>query len=818
MSQTFARILLWLFGLENDGVVRVDRVSADLLYGSMGHFAVIAGLALVLAAVCYGWTTESITWRLRSLLGFVRALAVALIVFALFGGVVRLAMTENVRQTVVFAVDGSGSMGIADVGGRKRFDAAVEALDSHTGLDTLKDRYELRFCVIGRGPREISLGASAGRTESGGGDEKEAAGSQRAEDADQTGPMGLSDLWADLLGIEAKYSPDKLRAVVLLSDGRDTSGKKLTAWRGRCPVLTVPVGGRTEKDARVAQVEAPSFVYAGDPLIVEATLEHRGLAGRTAVVSLVVDGKPDPGRKQEITLDSAGRAHTVRLETQQKEAGLKRFTVRVEPLDDEATAINNEQSVYVDVRPETIRVLYVEGQPRWEYRHIKDVLMTDTAIEPTFLMRITGDEWLCQGNQIQAAGSVDGKDDPDGAASEGAGPEAGPAKDAKKPKYIIKNPARGFPKDRLELFQFEVLILGDVSRKYLEGAPLQNIYEFVKERGGGLATLGGFHVYSAGSYETSLINQMLPVVIRDEAEDQFEERFQVFPSPVGFRHPAMRLELDPGANRKVWTELPVLEGGNILTRSRPGAVVLARHDTENERIVFSAHKFFEGRVFSSSVDTTYRWRLGRPEGAPDYLRRFWGQVVRWLAKNPHLRGRSDTLFADVNQYHLGSPVTLMTRMVDADYNPVEDAQPVFAVKTPSGRITRYTPRTSLMTPGLYMCRFVPDEVGAHHVTVKRPKPDGTEGIAQMDIVVEEHPTELQVPSVDEDSLRLLAESSGGELIPLEAIGNVSQVLAEPTATEQQVRTVDVRRSWAFFGLVVLLLSVEWFYRKRRGLS
>jgi len=743
-------------------------------------------------------------------------LAVTLIVFALLGGVLRLTVTEYVRQTVVFAVDGSGSMEVADVGGRKRFDAAAEALSSRAGLDALNDQYELQLYEIGSGPRATSLEDLAGRAEPGRGDGDETAGSQSKEGVGQTEPMGLSDLWADLQAIEARYSPDELRAVVLLSDGRDTSAERRASWRGRSPVLTVSVGGTTERDLRVAQVEGPNFAYAGDPLIVEAALEHRGLGGRTAVVGLVVDGKPVPGSKQEITLDSAGRGHSVRMETRQKEAGLKRFTVRVEPMDDEATALNNDQSVYVDVRPETIRVLYVEGQPRWEYRHIKDVLMTDTAIEPTFLMRITGDEWLCQGNQIRGAGSDAGKDNGDEGANEGT--DAGATKDAKKPKYIINDPARGFPKDRLELFQFDVLLLGDVSRKYLEGAPLQNIYDFVKERGGGLATLGGFHVYSAGSYETSLINQMLPVVIRDEAEDQFEERFQVFPSPVGLRHPAMRLELDPGANRKAWTELAVLEGGNILTKSRPGAIVLARHDTENERIVFSAHKFFEGRVLTSSVDTTYRWRLGRPEGAPDYLRRFWGQVVRWLAKNPHLRGRSDTLFADVNQFHLGSPVTLMTRMVDADYNAVEDVQPVFAVKTPSGRVTRYTPRASLLTPGLYMCRFVPDEVGPHNVTVKRPKPDGTEGIAQMDIVVEEDPAELQVPSVDEESLQLLAESSGGQPLLLEEIGNVREILAEPTATEQQAQTVDMRRSWAFFCVVVLLLSVEWFYRKRRGLS
>jgi hypothetical protein len=160
----------------------------------------------------------------------------------------------------------------------------------------------------------------------------------------------------------------------------------------------------------------------------------------------------------------------------------------------------------------------------------------------------------------------------------------------------------------------------------------------------------------------------------------------------------------------------------------------------------------------------------------------------------------------------------MTRMVDKDYNPVEDVEPEFTVKPPSGRVARYLPRASMLTPGLYSCQFVPGEAGQYDLSVKRPRPDGSEGIAQMSVVVEENPRELEYPSVNEPGLRSLAEATGGQVLALNDIGRLSEVLGQPTAQEVEVRTLEFGRSWTFFGLLVFLLTAEWFFRKRRGLS
>ncbi|MBI2191151.1 MAG: hypothetical protein HYU36_04125 [Planctomycetes bacterium] len=831
MSAFLTKTLLWIFGLDTGDAAVIERLDFALLYGSFGLLLAAAGLAVVLATLCYARTTEGITTRMRVFLALLRVLSISLVAFALLGGMVRFHLGDQRRQTVVFAVDGSGSMAIEDVRGASRLSAACEALTSSPALRALGAVYDLEFYRLGsplvRWGGTSGLGGLAGQFSRSGVEAAAAAkGLLPPSESPGTGNSPLRDNLAEIL---SRFPKENLRAVVALTDGRDTTGASLGDLSTEVPVFAVPVGQVQGKDVRITRLEAPHYVYTGDPITLVTTIEHSGLGDRSVSLKLLVDGKVQPESEQKITLDKAGTAQAVRLYVQQKEPGLKRFQVHVPALEDEATGRNNEQSVYLDVRPEPIRVLYIEGKPRWEFRHVKDALSTDPAIRATFLIRLTGDEWLCQGYQGRedkaAAGPEgdggQGTAPPEGEAkpAEGAGPASSKAAAPPTADLLLKNPARGFPQDRLELLQFDVVILGDVPRKDLEGVPLQNLYEFVRERGGGLATLGGFSVYSAGNYESSLLNQMLPVFIQDEEEDQFEERFRVVPSPAGLRHPTLQLDPDPALNAKVWRELPLLEGGNVVTRARPGAFVLARHDTDSNRIIFAAQKFFEGRVLSASVDSTYLWRLGRKEETePNYHRRFWGLVVRWLARNPQMLGQNDTIFTDVNHYRIGRPILLMTRVVDKDFNPVDDADVRFSAKSPGGRVTRYAPEVSLLTPGLYQCRVVPNEAGPHQFTVNRPRPDGSEGIAQMTVHVEEDPNEFRHPAVHEAALQALAENTGGQIVPLRDVDRLGTLLARPTSREARVIGIEVRRSWTFLLAVVALWTMEWVFRKRRGLS
>jgi len=77
-----------------------------------------------------------------------------------------------------------------------------------------------------------------------------------------------------------------------------------------------------------------------------------------------------------------------------RRSGDRRFRVSITPLEGETLLDDNSLEVSVHVTPEKVRVLYVEGYPRWEYRRLAlDMLKrSDENIEfQAFLLSATPD-------------------------------------------------------------------------------------------------------------------------------------------------------------------------------------------------------------------------------------------------------------------------------------------------------------------------------------------------------------------------------------------------------------------------------------------
>src|SRR5262249_53547500 len=69
-----------------------------------------------------------------------------------------------------------------------------------------------------------------------------------------------------------------------------------------------------------------------------------------------------------------------------KTSGILNLEIGVSPLAGEATEDNNRLTRNVRIIDEKIKVLFVEGRPRWEYRYLRGVLMRDHRMSVKFLM------------------------------------------------------------------------------------------------------------------------------------------------------------------------------------------------------------------------------------------------------------------------------------------------------------------------------------------------------------------------------------------------------------------------------------------------
>ncbi len=91
--------------------------------------------------------------------------------------------------------------------------------------------------------------------------------------------------------------------------------------------------------------------------------------------------------------------------------------------------------------------------------------------------------------------------------------------------------------------------------------------------------------------------------------------------------------------------------------------------------------------------------------------------------------------------------------------------------------------------------------------------------ASTRFIVDARDLELDNPAADRDLMNELASSTGAAVIPPEGFGEfLDRLLSEGLAAELlKHTTVTLWDGWPLLAVFTLLMSTEWYVRKRRGL-
>ncbi len=733
-------------------------------FGPGGRALLFIGLpvALVLSILCYARTTEGLSIRSRAVLSALRFTALALLLIMLSGVTGNLILNESVRPRILVIVDDSGSMELPGAAGTRA--QQVADVLAHGLHDRLANRFDLVTVTTSGADDNLSAG-------------------------------GAQDLAQALIRQTAKGQPPA--AIVLLTDGSQIGPNPVAQAAAELPAPThVLVAGKLEKptDLILRRISVPAFVYASDQVRISAEISTFGLAGE-AVLQLmsVKDGREKELANTKVVLPKNAGASPVhgRLEFSAGRPGIHHFRLKLVPLPGEVTEKNNEILFHLDVRPEKIKVLFIEGEPSWEYRYIRNALESDPVVKFYGLIRLPGEEWLYQG-------------------------------DAKRPdgKPVIRHPKKGFPSSADELNYFDVIILGDLERKLFEqNNRFAACEEFVRNRGGGLVTIGGKHVYSAGMYEGTALARISPFIIERQKKQHLINRFNVAITSQALRHPLMQLEGDPVKNLAAWNGLPWVEGGNAFRAVKPSATLLMVHPElrtkYGPRPVAAAWQYGAGRVYATALDGTWHWKLAK-KIQTDYHRRFWGLVVRWLANDPRTKSAGAQIYSEDAVLEVGRPANFAMTLRDDRGTPRTDAKVSYVIEDGNGRkLFTSMRRPDLSAPGRYGISFVPKAPG---VIVVRTHVEA--GETQL----EDHKRYLVAPSrveylqVEPDlaGMTALATASGGQALPL-AEHDKLDLKADAVSQTRQL-SAALWRSPGMLILLFLCLGVEWLLRKRRGLG
>ncbi|MCW5977861.1 MAG: hypothetical protein KIT09_07275 [Bryobacteraceae bacterium] len=721
-------------------------------------------LSILAAAAGLGW----LIWRRRSALAAglkgwrpaaiwaLQATLAALLLLLLWQPALQLSALKPQQNVIAVVVDDSRSMSIVD-GGETRSAGAVTALEGGL-LGSLSESFQVRLYRLGDRLERIN---------------------------------GLDQLTADrqatrigegLREVVAEAGSVPIGAVLLMSDGADNSGgldlKTLAEVRSRrIPVHTVGFGReRFEKDVEISAVELPDRSLADSRVAARVTFRQRGYAGSKARLTV-----RDGGRvlvSKDIELDSDGGQQTESLLFNAGSAGAKHLLVSIDPLEGEENPRNNTLSRLINVESAKPRVLYLEGEPRWEYKFIRRAMQKDRTVQLTSILRTTQNKIYRQG----VASPDELKD--------------------------------GFPSDLKELFAYEGLILGSVEAGYLTPSQQQAVMEFVDRRGGGVLFLGGRAALADGGYKASLLAEILPVTLPEGKATFRRDRVGVRLAAGGRDSLITRLVENPEANEKRWSDLPQLADYEEAGSPKPGAMVLAELMSPNGRPMplLVTQNFGHGRTAVFATGGSWRWQM-QQDLADQTHEVFWQQLLRWLVTGTPGQVLSSTprqVLADESR------VPLAVRVRDKNFMPVLDARVEAKIMGPAGAsgVAELSPDPK--EPGIYIGEWQAGNAGGFVAEVVARRGEEEIGRDVLNFRREDGVAENFRAEQNRELLGNLASQTGGRYWKPDELARLPK---EITYSEAGITVRETRDLWnmpAVFLALILLKAAEWFLRRRWG--
>jgi uncharacterized membrane protein len=743
---------------------------------SFGPWLVVAIGVVLLALLWFGPSGRKISPGRRRVLAVLRVLVIVLMLLAMLRPtLVRTKITKQ-SATLIVLVDRSRSMLVTDgVGKKSRWLALKAALrDALPALGELSKDLEIKVYEFDGEPERLDFKP------------------QKLElDAEPTGDQ--SAIGATLDETVKAEAGKRLAGVVLLSDGAQRAyppndlPPQLAARRLAdlgCHLYAVPFGqargpGQV-RDAAIEDLVVAEHVFVKNQLPVTGALRMEGLENQKIPVELLVEtapGKMTSIAKREIAGKPDGEQTPIELTYVPKTPGEIKITLKAAEQPGELVTTNNEISTFVTVLKGGLNVLYLDGALSAEQKFLRWSLDASPDIRLDYL-HIRADR-----------------------------PETRP----------------GDLAERFKPGKYDVYMLGDLDSEAFKTDELELLRSTV-EQGAGLIMLGGLHSFGAGGYGATPLADVLPIEIgrleRQPLGEKIREDLHLAGPqkmrPTNYGASQYVMLLGAGSQKaksaEAWEKLPPLEGANRFGGLKQGANSLAESDAGQPLLV--ASNFGNGRVLAFAGDSTWHWWM---EGQETAHKRFWRQVILWLARKDESNEGQVWVKLDQRRHAPGSRVEFTAGAKTAEGEPVVDGSFEAEVVRPDGKRTAVT----LRKQGEEMRGTFLDAqaAGDYTVVVKARRKDEPIGAAQARFLVFEQDLELNNPAADVGALESLAAMTGGKSLAPEQLPSLFKDLKKSTKNlevETQAKET-LWDKWPVLTAFVGLLALEWLLRKRWGL-
>ncbi|MBM2833652.1 MAG: hypothetical protein HW406_813, partial [Candidatus Brocadiaceae bacterium] len=349
---------------------------------------------------------------------------------------------------------------------------------------------------------------------------------------------------------------------------------------------------------------------------------------------------------------------------------------------------------------------------------------------------------------------------------------------------------------------------------------LNNLQKFVADQGGGFMMIGGDISFSQGGYDGTAIEDILPVNLYTEKDSIDTTRLKAVITNDGMKHPVTILDDNTDRNVAIWKDLPELDGCNVTTQLKSDAVPLVIFPTKGNPPLVSVRDVGLGRCMAITTDSLWRWNfLSVGEGGSNrHYIKFLQNAIKWLIKDPTLNPIRITVNKET--FLPDEEVQIKIEVLGRNYQPMEGVQLGIDVTNEfSGKSIFFTNATT-DSNGQYKFTIKNNIEGYYIVKAlaKKEKDEIGQDYTVFNIALENK--EFKDTSIRRDILAKLSEVSGGKYFDLPTKNIEEKVSIENPSIVKLVgkRQISLWDNGYVFILILAIVSIEWWIRKRSGLS
>jgi len=589
-----------------------------------------------------------------------------------------------------------------------------------------------------------------------------------------------------------------LAGVVVVSDFDQNRGQPLlhAAERLKAPVYTVGVGPAKATNLSVG-IQSSMVMKKGEKTTVTALLRQSGLNGREVEVELLVRRLGTiEGSVQGEQFERVAQSSVVRMDTETVTTEIPyipqitgRFTlqVRVKPLDEEVLQEDNSAQRDVMIRDESLKLLFVEHEPTWEWRFMKEVFHRHPMIgQEGFRTYLDSADF-----SVRRANDL-----------------------------FIETLVRS----REEFFSYDIIFLSDVPERMLSTQFQKMLKEYVLRFGGGVVVLAGPRHGPSALLNTGIAD-MLPVVPGPGLRVRHGQ-FNLRLTPQAANYDFMQLGDNEFENRDAWRNMEKLQWYQPGLRPHRLATVLAEHpratcvDAKTPQPLIAVRRYGKGEVVYFAFNEM--WRLRKVYGEK-YYSQFWGQLIYRMGLSRALgsqkRFRVET---DRDVYQAGQKVRISVEAYSRNYEPLDLPDGVLTGRmiAQQGSGESKSAETMISIPlsrdkVIYETSVPVFTSGLHRLLVKDPV---TQDEVETTFTVSPTTAEGRSAVRDIAMQRALADQTGGKMYELHEVANLADDVKERSVDDYSNRRLPLWNTWLVLVLGLTLMLGEWLTRKLMNLQ